>query len=82
MLCYALATWQGAGEPSADPCASFTGGLPHVTLVVGEALNLTAYESFVNWHPSNASLLLQGARRTPGLRVCSCLDKDQVQKVR
>lgn len=46
--------------------ASFTGGLPHVTLVVGDMLNLTAYESLINWHPCNADLLLRGALRKPG----------------
>eukprot|EP00435_Cladocopium_sp_Y103_P021600 s1196_g5.t1 len=46
--------------------ASFTGGLPHVTVVVGDMLNLTAYESLINWHPSNADLLLRGALRKPG----------------
>jgi len=43
--------------------ASFTGGLPHVTSVVGDVLNLTAYESFVNWNPANVDLLLRGAAR-------------------
>lgn len=46
--------------------ASFTGGLPHVTVVVGDMLNLTAYESLINWHPCNADLLLRGALRKPG----------------
>eukprot|EP00931_Biecheleriopsis_adriatica_P107014 TRINITY_DN81357_c0_g1_i1.p1 TRINITY_DN81357_c0_g1~~TRINITY_DN81357_c0_g1_i1.p1 ORF type:complete len:467 (-),score=90.16 TRINITY_DN81357_c0_g1_i1:37-1368(-) len=46
--------------------ACFTGGLPHATVVVGEDLNLTAYESLVNWHPKNAELLLRGAQRRPG----------------
>ncbi|CAJ1335254.1 unnamed protein product, partial [Effrenium voratum] len=46
--------------------ASFSGGLPHATVVVGEGLNLTAYESLVNWHPGNAGLLLHGALRKPG----------------
>eukprot|EP00435_Cladocopium_sp_Y103_P047344 s1127_g13.t2 len=35
--------------------ACFTGGLPHTTLVVGSALNLTFYESFLNW---NCNLLM------------------------
>ncbi|CAK0814268.1 unnamed protein product [Prorocentrum cordatum] len=46
--------------------ASFTGGLPHVTVVVGDGLNLTGYESLVNWHPRNAELLLRGAARPDG----------------
>lgn len=46
--------------------ASFTGGLPHATVVVGDVLNLTSYESLVNWHPCNADLLLRGALRKPG----------------
>ncbi|CAE7193090.1 spoVK [Symbiodinium sp. CCMP2592] len=43
--------------------ASFSGGLPHATVVVGTELNLTAYESLVNWHPANAGLLLRGLER-------------------
>eukprot|EP00439_Symbiodinium_sp_Y106_P077181 s609_g16.t1 len=43
--------------------ASFSGGLPHATVVVGTELNLTAYESLVNWHPANAGLLLRGFER-------------------
>lgn len=43
---------------------SFSGGLPHVTVVVGDELSLTGYESLVNWHPRNAALLLRGAARS------------------
>mmetsp|Transcript_80095 Transcript_80095/g.141813 ORF Transcript_80095/g.141813 Transcript_80095/m.141813 type:complete len:424 (-) Transcript_80095:58-1329(-) len=43
--------------------ACFSGGVPHVTAVVGDRLNVTAYESFVNWSPQNADLLLRGALR-------------------
>eukprot|EP00933_Yihiella_yeosuensis_P019904 TRINITY_DN16050_c1_g1_i2.p1 TRINITY_DN16050_c1_g1~~TRINITY_DN16050_c1_g1_i2.p1 ORF type:complete len:413 (-),score=74.30 TRINITY_DN16050_c1_g1_i2:85-1323(-) len=46
--------------------ASFTGGLPHVTAVVGNSLNLTFYESFLNWNRCNAELLLCGASRPSG----------------
>jgi len=42
---------------------SFTGGLPHVATIVGDGLNLTGYESFVNFHPRNAEHLLRGAAR-------------------
>eukprot|EP00747_Dinoflagellata_sp_TGD_P170426 gnl/TRDRNA2_/TRDRNA2_201933_c0_seq1.p1 gnl/TRDRNA2_/TRDRNA2_201933_c0~~gnl/TRDRNA2_/TRDRNA2_201933_c0_seq1.p1 ORF type:complete len:392 (+),score=56.84 gnl/TRDRNA2_/TRDRNA2_201933_c0_seq1:139-1314(+) len=45
--------------------ASFTGGLPHVTSVIGDGLNLMFYESFVNWSQSNLDLLLRGAARPP-----------------
>merc|ERR1712232_785376 len=51
--------------------ACFTGGLPHTTLVVGECLNLTGYESLVNWHPANIELLLRGFKRRPGDGVMS-----------
>merc|ERR1712187_916518 len=47
---------------------SFSGGLPHITMVVGENLNFTAYESFVNWYPENARLLLEGAARSPRMK--------------
>ncbi|CAK8999819.1 unnamed protein product [Durusdinium trenchii] len=43
--------------------ACFTGGLPHTTLVVGSELNLTFYESFVNWNCDNLALLLSGLQR-------------------
>eukprot|EP00434_Breviolum_minutum_P029493 symbB.v1.2.026080.t1/scaffold2580.1/size77259/6 len=44
--------------------ACFTGGLPHTTMVVGEALNLTFYESFLNWNCENLDLLLSGLQRS------------------
>ncbi|CAE7257911.1 unnamed protein product, partial [Symbiodinium pilosum] len=47
--------------------ASFSGGVPHVTLVVGKDLNLTFYESFLNWHCDNLELLLKGAARPRNL---------------
>lgn len=68
--------------------ASFTGGLPHATVVVGDELNVTAYESFINWHPNNAGLLLRGAERPPGregamtLRALHGLLDDVVEVVR
>lgn len=43
--------------------ACFTGGLPHTTLVLGSALNLTFYESFLNWNCDNLDLLLSGLQR-------------------
>merc|ERR1712187_426248 len=51
--------------------ACFTGGLPHITMVVGDELNLTAYESFVNWNPQNVQHLMRGARRPSGKTVMS-----------
>lgn len=41
----------------------FSGGVPHITMVVGDALNFTGYESFLNWHPDNHRLLLSGFAR-------------------
>jgi len=66
---------------------SFTGGLPHVAMVVGDGLNVTAYESFVNFHPRSAELLLRGAARTPErgvmpLRALHGLLDDVVDAVR
>jgi hypothetical protein len=35
-------------------------------MVVGDHINLTGYESLVNWHPANIDLLLRGFKRPPG----------------
>ncbi|CAE8627448.1 unnamed protein product [Polarella glacialis] len=59
----ALLTASGIALLRPGDVASFSGGLPHITMVVGDQLNVTAYESVVNWNPHNAELLLRGASR-------------------
>lgn len=66
--------------------ASFSGGLPHITAVVGDHLNFTAYESFINWSPANARLFLRGAARksqkgTMGLKALHGLFEDMADAV-
>ena len=41
-----------------------SGGVPHATLVVGDELNLTSYESLVTLEPSNVDLFLATPRRS------------------
>ncbi|CAE7203702.1 spoVK [Symbiodinium natans] len=60
----ALSTARSVALLRPKDVASFSGGLPHATLVVGSELNLTFYESFLNWNCENLELLLKGARRS------------------
>merc|ERR1712061_122723 len=38
--------------------------MPHATIVVGDMLNLTDTEGFINWHPKNLELLVRGGSNT------------------
>eukprot|EP00928_Gymnodinium_smaydae_P056187 TRINITY_DN3960_c0_g3_i2.p1 TRINITY_DN3960_c0_g3~~TRINITY_DN3960_c0_g3_i2.p1 ORF type:complete len:409 (+),score=47.23 TRINITY_DN3960_c0_g3_i2:65-1291(+) len=39
---------------------SFNGAMPHTTVVVGDMLNFTDTEGFINWNPNNLKLLFRG----------------------
>lgn len=54
----------------------FSGGQPHTALVVGDGLNVSAYESFVPAHPDAVSLLVRSNTKAAHWRKCWMDDED------
>lgn len=54
----------------------FSGGQPHTALVVGDGLNISAYESFVPAHPAAVDLLVRSNTKLAHWKPCWMEDDD------
>jgi len=54
----------------------FSGGQPHTALVVGDGINISAYESFVAAHPAAVGLLVRSNTKASHWKPCWMDDDD------